>query len=423
MKQIIIKLRYYSDQEQSSLLIPVILFFIFLMLFTPNFWFTSDLDCWKYWSWYTDQEGMNQAYHCGTNYPPIYLYILRFFDILMGGHENALLHYSRIKWITLLFDFLPVLIMFFAGMRALMQKNEHWLLLFNAAYLFNTLAWGQIDAIHSNLSLLAIVLAIRYPMLAASVFIIALNTKLQAIIFFPIIGIMILPHLLSFKNWIKISLAAVLTELAIVFPFLLAGEFKNYFEVMVDSVDYFKLASLNAYNFWHLILSADPITVSDQDTFLAITYKQWGLLLFCGSSALVLIPLLKKVLKQGFQFLSDKKGKELVFLSAAMISLSFFFFNTQMHERYSHPAMIFLFFYALFSRDFIPYILVSIAYLLNMERILEFFDVPYYTFIFIPEFSASLFLIALILIYKNLFRDFLMKNGSKNEADSAPNAA
>lgn len=234
---------------------------------------------------------------------------------------------------------------------------------------------------------------------------------------------MILPHLLSFKNWIKISLAAVLTELAIVFPFLLAGEFKNYFEVMVDSVDYFKLASLNAYNFWHLILSADPITVSDQDTFLAITYKQWGLLLFCGSSALVLIPLLKKVLKQGFQFLSDKKGKELVFLSAAMISLSFFFFNTQMHERYSHPAMIFLFFYALFSRDFIPYILVSIAYLLNMERILEFFDVPYYTFIFIPEFSASLFLIALILIYKNLFRDFLMKNGSKNEADSAPNAA
>lgn len=413
----------FLDERNRIIWFPVILFFLFLMLFTPDFWFKSDLDCWKYWSWYTDQEGMNQVYHCGTNYPPVYLYILRFFDIILGGHENALLHYNRIKWITLLFDFLPVIIMFFAGMRDLIKKNEHWFLLFNGAYLFNTLAWGQVDAIHSNLALLALVLAIRHPMLAASVFMLALNTKLQAIIFFPILGILLLPHLNSLKNILKVALAAVFTEIVIVFPFILAGEFKNYFEVMVDSVDYFKVASMNAYNFWHLVLLADPITIPDQNTFLAITYKQWGLLMFCGSSALVLVPLLKRVLKQGFQFLSDKKGKELVFLSASMISLSFFFFNTQMHERYSHPAMIFLFFYALFSRDFIPYILVSLAYLLNMERILEYFDVPYYTFIFIPEFSASLFLIALILIYKNLFRDFLLKKSPKPESHSAPNAA
>jgi hypothetical protein len=107
-------------------------------------------------------------------------------------------------------------------------------------------------------------------------------------------------------------------------------------------------------------------------------------------------------------------------LSAAVISLSFFFFNTQMHERYSHPAMIFLFFYAAFSKQFGPYILVSIAYLLNMERILLYFTVPHHTVIFSPEFSAALFLAGLLWLYFRIYRDGIWKNLFKFSLKSAP---
>jgi Gpi18-like mannosyltransferase len=396
------------------------MYFLLLMVFTPDFWFKTDLDCWKYWSYYTDKEGMDQVYHCGTNYPPVYLYILRFFDVIMGGHESALLHYTRIKWITLIFDFLPVFILFFAGMKELLHRNYHWFLLFNAAYLFNTLAWGQVDAIHSNLCLLSLFLAWRYPATSVAVFVIALNTKLQSIIFFPLLGVMLIPHLKEVKPALRIIVSAVVTEILVVLPFIIAGEFKNYYEVMVDSVDYFKVASMNAYNFWHLILSVDPITVADQEKFLVFTYKQWGLFLFCLSSSLVLGPLLIKTLKSGLGYLTSIEGKKLVMLSAAVISLSFFFFNTQMHERYSHPAMIFLFFYAAFSKQFGPYILVSIAYLLNMERILLYFTVPHHTVIFSPEFSAALFLAGLLWLYFRIYRDGIWKNLFKFSLKSTP---
>ena len=36
------------------------------------------------------------------------------------------------------------------------------------------------------------------------------------------------------------------------------------------------------------------------------------------------------------------KNIDIVFASAASVTILFFFFNTQMHERYSHYALIFL---------------------------------------------------------------------------------
>jgi len=64
---------------------------------------------------------------------------------------------------------------------------------------------------------------------------------------------------------------------------------------------------------------------------------------------------------------------EKIWLTAALIGLIFFFFNTQMHERYSHYAFIFITVYAFSKRHYIPYILFSIAYLLNLDAVLEWF--------------------------------------------------
>ena len=62
----------------------------------------------------------------------------------------------------------------------------------------------------------------------------------------------------------------------------------------------------------------------------------------------------------------EQKREEGVFLSI----LGFFFFNTQMHERYSHPAMLMAFLYGILNKNYWIYGITSIAYFLNMEKTL-----------------------------------------------------
>src|SRR5690606_35429708 len=65
-------------------------------------------------------------------------------------------------------------------------------------------------------------------------------------------------------------------------------------------------------------------------------------------------------------------SKELVWTSGALIALAFFYFNTQMHERYSHPTFIFLIALVVNNWKMIfPYVLFSFSYFMNMEFVLR----------------------------------------------------
>ena len=104
---------------------------------------------------------------------------------------------------------------------------------------------------------------------------------------------------------------------------------------------------MNAYNFWLFFFPKDFMTTSDTLKFMGLTLKSWGLIMFFTLSLVALLPLLKsslyKLLKKEGIALPQSK----IFIIAALIALFFFFFNTQMHERYSHPAILFLAVYAL----------------------------------------------------------------------------
>ena len=76
----------------------------------------------------------------------------------------------------------------------------------------------------------------------------------------------------------------------------------------------------------------------------------------------------------------------------------FFYFNTQMHERYAHSALLFFFLYGVKSSSYWLYGLTSLAYFLNMESVLN--AIPFLhpqTFIFDQRLIAVIYLIVIII--------------------------
>ena len=87
--------------------------------------------------------------------------------------------------------------------------------------------------------------------------------------------------------------------------------------------------------------------------------------------------------------------------------LAFFFFSTQMHERYTFPAFYFIAFIALQSRWWWLFGVFSMAYLLNNERALPHFlnGVTYD-----PVESPAVAVLYLIVLVSVLVRLWMPKN-------------
>jgi hypothetical protein len=95
----------------------------------------------------------------------------------------------------------------------------------------------------------------------------------------------------------------------------------------------------------------------------------------------------------------------LVLLSFGTIPLLFAFFNTQMHERYWHAAILFLAAYGFLRHDYLPYVLASVAYFLNLEGILRFLQLKNYgVLVFQPWFVAALFGLTILIAIVNIYR-------------------
>ena len=93
-----------------------------------------------------------------------------------------------------------------------------------------------------------------------------------------------------------------------------------------------------------------------------------------------------------------------VLISTALVPLLFFFFNTEMHDRFPFPALIFLIIYAILYCRPLPYILASIAYVLNLDAVLKHFNGAYHTLIYMPQFIACIYLIVIVLLFVDLWR-------------------
>ncbi|MFI5195848.1 MAG: hypothetical protein ACHQD8_02045, partial [Chitinophagales bacterium] len=133
--------------------------------------------------------------------------------------------------------------------------------------------------------------------------------------------------------------------------------------------------SLSAFNIWYLIISGNPYFTKSNDVYFIFSYKTIGLIMYSIALFAVLAPLMKRLWtlrKHKLPF--DDTTYQALFLSTGLSCLYFFYFNAQMHERYSHPIIIFFFFYGVASKNYKLFILASIPYYLSLDKSFSYPD-------------------------------------------------
>lgn len=399
-----------KENHTYKIFIALFLFLFISVLFPYLPGHESDKSLWAMWTWHIRNYGLSNAYHSGTDYLPLYQWFMWLFGKFFDHPDDVTARIEYLRCFTLLFDFLGL---WFAYKWMDKKIDFITLLVFsmlNLAYCYNTVIWGQVDGIMTTMIFISLYYAHKQKLIVSSVWILlAINMKLQAIIFLPIWGLLFLFAVIHKKNWklIVYSLIAMaVVEILILFPFIKdKNGLSMVWNVVTGSVDKYPRVSMNAYNFWHLILPQNPWDVTDEKNILGLlNYKRAGMILFFTSSLLVLWPLIKTVLKK----IKDPQvaiDKTQLWLICSLISISFFYFNTQMHERYCHPAFLFITAYCFYTRRFIAYILFSIAYFLNLEAVLQFLKLENYkTVIVHPKFVAGLFTLLIAYLAMHLFK-------------------
>jgi len=236
--------------------------YVILLLLMPNFGHAWDCACWGMWATRMNSNGIASAYTEGStvNYLPLYLYVLRGYGYLVGTEKIFPLIYT-LKVVTLLFDVGSAIII----SSYFREKKRAWqyilFTLINIGFIYNTIIWNQVDSILSFFLLAAFTLSYKKHLSGVILFfLLALNVKLQAIVFLPVLGLMWLP-LISWRRALKALSIAFLAELLILSPFIYAGVTRNISVVITGSVDYYQSVSMNAFNLWYLLLDGDLMFV------------------------------------------------------------------------------------------------------------------------------------------------------------------
>jgi Gpi18-like mannosyltransferase len=191
--------------------------------------------------------------------------------------------------------------------------------LFNPAVIFDSAYWGQTQAVHTLFMLLALIATDRRAYVwAGAALSTAVLTKPQALAIVPLILMLAVRE----HGWWRLSIAASLTALLIVAPFLVAGNIDGVYAQYLNTAQYDPVLSANAHNLWWLV-SGGHGRISDASPGATIDFRTAGLLLFACATLLSLVAVWRQ--------------REALFLAAAYQSLAFFMVNTQIHENHLLP--------------------------------------------------------------------------------------
>lgn len=403
-----------NTKERTSFLILLFAFFAIVFRFIPGF--DYDFYCFYTWAINIKNDGLGMAYNkTDINYLPFYQYVLYIYGKIAGSEEDIIQSVRLLRLFTLAFEILGLwYVCKWVG------KNASFVVLvfvslLNLGFSFDTIVWGQVDGIFSAFIFIAFYYAYKQNMLWSSIWLVlAINAKLQGVIFLPLWFLMCLNNLVIKKNiraFLLPLVTVVATQILILIPFLLQpGQLQKIWGVITISSKYYPKLSVAAFNLWCLVMPPDKAFATPDTGMLiaGISYKHAGLILFCIFSAAAMLPVVRDVYSTFKRGENRMINKERIWLSAAIVSLAFFYFNTEMHERYCHPVLFFLTAYAFHSRNYFGYIVFSIAYFLNLERVFSgatgsyFFnpDVLWYDIRTI----AILYAIVMVYMFVKLYR-------------------
>ena len=373
----------------------------------------GDLEFWSKWAIYIRQHGIRHIYDLyavptpgdppSFLYGPVHMYLLYFWGKWEGPIEQIQANPYQFKTIILLFDVIGIWFALRYMRNSASRPFYAIFLLFNIGLFYNTISWGQVDGAIACFILIALYFALRGQIALSGLgFVLAFLIKPQPVIFLPVLGILWLMTALKKSVWYIVwnVLGIGLGVLTLLWPFIEVGTLADYGDMLIHMNNIYPTVTVNAGNIWTLLFTINPNEVSDKLTQFGLSYKQWGLLMFAVSYALILFPLLRQFyqLRKGLRAAFDPS---LVLLTAGLVPIVFYFFNTEMHERYAHPSVLLLAAYALSSGDFIPYIIASVANVWVMDKFLKLYGM--YTHISL-ELIAFLFLLVLVWGVVQLYR-------------------
>lgn len=377
----------------------------------PSQHFVYDLKCWENWSLLIHEHGLVAVYDPALStidYMPLYLYVLKVYTWLCGSRDAILANINHLKAVTLFFEVISI-----AMIASMVKAREKQLLFFiigilNIGFLYNNMFWQQVDGILAFFLLISFVFASRNRTVPSVVFfILAFNFKTQAIILLPLLGILWLNGL-TLKKFVNCLFAALIVQALIILPFLLNGNARHIFEIAFNSYGHYRKVSLNAYNIWYLVLDAYPPHVNDRDTWMGISYHHYGLLMYIFSIILIVSPFLYLLVKHKCRLPQNTSHKFLL-LSAALLPYVFYYFNTQMHERYIHCSLIFLTFLAFRYGHWALLFLVSFNYFISLEGLISvnkfMAKMPW---LFDKQLTAAIFTIGLVWLFILWYKEWRM---------------
>ncbi|MCB9034476.1 MAG: hypothetical protein H6553_11615 [Chitinophagales bacterium] len=404
-------MQWISKHKEFVLL--VVLFYIFLCFYVPKWGHSGDMWFWLGWSEHIFENGLANVYtNSNCDYMPGFLYFLKLHCLIQKSTTNIQDNLYTLKYYILVFDILTALLISIKAKTNEKQIVYFFLITLNVVFLYNTYAWCQVDSIFTFFGFLAILLAIQNKIAWSIVCIcISFNFKVQAIVFFPLLFMILAYQIKNIKAIRQIVIGiigAIIVQTIILLPFILNGTVNKVWQVLTGSVGHYQSVSLNAFNFWFLVLPINAeqmFNYSDKTLFLGFTLNQIGFFLFATSVFLACFPFIKIIIENLYKKQYQKIDINKIFIIGALIPLLFFYFNTQMHERYSHPAMVFIFLFAINRKKYFPMILFSFAYGLNMEKVLKHLALTNYeTLVFHPVFISVLYLILIIYLFYQLYK-------------------
>jgi len=375
-------LKNFKNLKGISPVIVIFLLIIVRFLFTLFPSHRVDMGGYNYWSHYLADRGFKGIYQTHLVYGPGYLYLLlisgkiaSFFKVSDFTHEVL------IKFWPSFFDFLGGFLIYLIGKQQKKQRLGFWLGVFyilNPAIFINSSVWGQFDSLLATV-LFAVVyfFALNKQILAIIAYTIAVLTKPQSVLLFPLVFYVFLfqniklREVISNKNyWQKLGfggISVILTYVVLVLPVLSplnfnSKEILDFFlwlpRLYLKYVNDYPYATANGFNLWTIL---NGQVTFDSQPFFGLTYAAWSKILTLALWGYIIWFLFK-----------NKSSQFSLYYLSYFLAFGFFMFGIRMHERYLVPAIIFLTACILWDSSFwIPTIVLSMCVMVNQAYMYE----------------------------------------------------
>ncbi|OWA35333.1 hypothetical protein B9G55_11820 [Saccharibacillus sp. O16] len=328
--------------------------------------FMSDQELFIDWMKQVQQRGLGVVYIEGNNinYPPLFL-------LIMDGYRRAASWFGIVpvagelsfKGVLIALDlaaFAAAVWLTRAAGRTASRLFVLALFALNPALIFGSSVWGQVDMLHSLLMTASLLLLPGFPLLAGALFALALLGKFQAVTLLAVLGMYFLRRLFD-RREIR-ALAAFAGGFAWVMGlcaafFAYAGGLKAMLKgAYLSAVGMYPQVTMNAMNIWYYFIGTAPDTPDTQRVWGTLTLRAAGFLLLALFVAYAAVYLWR-----------SRLDVPALLKAAVLVNFAFFMLPTEIHERYSVPALVLAIFVCLYDRRWrLPVILLSLSVTANL---------------------------------------------------------